>query len=61
MLSKKHTTLEYDNLQNNWIVRDGFERNFSLNGTWLLLNSRYELKEENFLKIGNNVIKIEMN
>jgi len=61
VLSKKHTTLEYNNLENNWVIRDGYERNYSLNGTWLLLSNRYELKEENYLKIGNNIIKIEMN
>jgi hypothetical protein len=53
--------MEYDDYHNNWIIRDGFDRNFSLNGTWLLLNSRYLLKEENYLKIGNNVVKIDMN
>ena len=61
MLSKKNTTLEYDICSNNWAIRDGYDKNFSLNGTWLLLNARYELKDENYLKIKNNIIKIEMN
>ena len=61
VLSKKHTTVEYNDLNKNWIIRDGYERNFSLNGTWLCLNARYELRDEDYIKIGNNVVKIEMN
>lgn len=57
-LSKKHTTIEYNKNLKLWQIRDGNEDKPSLNGTWLLLDTKYELKEECFIKIGTNVIKL---
>jgi pSer/pThr/pTyr-binding forkhead associated (FHA) protein len=57
-LSKKHTTIEYNKEVRVWQIRDGDENKPSLNGTWLLLDTKHELKDENFIKIGNNVIRM---
>jgi len=57
-LSKHHTTIEYNNNSKFWEIKDGFESKSSLNGTWLLLDSKFELIDETFIKIGNHTIKL---
>jgi pSer/pThr/pTyr-binding forkhead associated (FHA) protein len=59
-LSKKHSTVEYNKNSNLWEISDGNNSKRSLNGTWLLLDTKYEIIEDTFLKIGNNVIKIHI-
>lgn len=57
-LSKKHTTVEFNKYSKIWEIRDGYDQNWSLNGTWLWLNTKYEINETIYLKIGTNIIKI---
>ncbi len=57
-LSKNHTTIEYNKHLKLWQIRDGSDNKPSLNGTWLLLDAKYELNEESYIKIGINVIKL---
>lgn len=58
VLSKQNSSIEYNENSNNWEIKDGSGLKPSLNGTWLLLNSKFELKEESYVKIRNNIIKI---
>lgn len=60
ILSKQHCTINYNTDYKTWEIKDGFANKPSLNGTWLLLNSKYKLVEDSFIKIGNNVINITM-
>lgn len=57
-LSKKHTTIVYNKHSKFWQISDGNDNKPSLNGTWLLLDTKYELNEESYIKIGTNVIKL---
>jgi len=57
-LSKQHTSIVFNESAKAWEIKDGVNNNPSLNGTWILLNSNYELKEDTLIKIGNNVIRI---
>lgn len=57
-LSKKHTTVQYNKKTKNWEIQDGYEKHPSLNGTWLWLNTKYELKETTYIKVGNNIIRL---
>jgi hypothetical protein len=59
-LSKKHCTICYNLYYNTWEIHDGFEDKKSTNGTWLLVNSKYEIKEDTFVKIDNNTFKISL-
>ncbi len=58
VLSKKQTSIEYNKSSNIWEIKDGSGSKPSLNGTWLLLNSKYELKHDSYIKLRNNTIKI---
>jgi predicted component of type VI protein secretion system len=57
-LSKRHCVLEY--IENNWIIKDGYNGKNSTNGTWLWLNSKYELNEDTLVRVGSNVFKISI-
>jgi hypothetical protein len=57
-LSKQHLSIVFNESAKAWEIKDGVNNNPSLNGTWFLLNSNYELKEDTLIKIGNNVIRI---
>ncbi len=59
-LSKKHCTVYFNDKTLLWEIDDGFEGKRSTNGIWLTLNSRYELKEENIIKIGNSSFNVTM-
>ncbi len=57
-LSKLHCTIVYDNSQKCWEISDGHEGINSTNGTWLMINSKYEIDDECIVKIANNTFKI---
>lgn len=57
-LSKKHCTIVFNNIERCWEIEDGYDRRSSTNGTWLLINSKYEIEDETFVKISNNTFKI---
>jgi hypothetical protein len=57
-LSKKQCSIVYNPEEMCWEIFDGFEEKPSTNGTWLTLNSKYDINDTTFVKIGNNVIKI---
>lgn len=58
-LSKKHCSIKYNKDINHWEIFDGADGKSSTNGTWLMINSKYEIQyESTIVKIGNNIIKI---
>lgn len=60
ILSKIQCTLYYEDCSQNWFIKDGNGERYSMNGTWLLCNSKYELSEEETkCKIGKSIIKIK--
>jgi hypothetical protein len=63
LLSKVHCVLNYNNDSHCWEIYDGDGTGHkpSTNGTWLWINSKFEINEEiTFVKMGNNIIKISM-
>jgi len=59
-LSKKHCTIYYNIYSNIWEIYDGFENKESTNGTWLLVNSKHEIKEDTLVKIDSRSFKISL-
>lgn len=57
-LSKKQCTIEYDPFFKFWKLTDGFETKKSTHGTWLLIDSRFELTNSTQIRVGNNVVKL---
>jgi hypothetical protein len=46
--------------KNKWYICDGYEDKKSTNGTWLLVDNKHEISNSTSLKIGSNVIKIQI-
>lgn len=59
-LSKKHCSIVFNKDENCWEISDGFSNRPSLNGTWLMVNSKYEINDRTFVKIGNNILKVNI-
>jgi len=57
-LSKRHCQIVYNKIEGVWEIGDGYNGKSSTNGTWLLLNSKFEISDTTHVKIGSNVIKI---
>jgi hypothetical protein len=61
VLSKKHCVINYDAEEKCWKICDGYAGRASTNGTWLLITSKFEIKEEaTFFKVGENLFKITL-
>lgn len=59
-LSKRHCCLSFNKEERLWEIIDGYANKPSLNGTWMVLNSKYEINEKTFVKVGDNVLKITL-
>jgi len=59
-LSKKHCCILYNRETNLWEINDGSDGKSSLNGTWLIVNTKYEICEKTYVKVDSNVIKINI-
>lgn len=59
-LSKRHCVLSYNEHNKSWEIYDGYKGRPSTNGTWLTVNSKYEINHDIDLKIGNNIVRINM-
>jgi hypothetical protein len=60
-LSKKHCTVIYNEQEEMWSIVDGNKEKNSTNGTWIWVNSKFELFEKKtIVKIGNYKIKIDV-
>ena len=57
-LSKRHCEINYNREEEVWEINDGYKRNVSTNGIWMLLKTKYEVHETTHVKIGNNILKI---
>jgi hypothetical protein len=61
LLSKIHCSVIFNTTTNCWEIMDGSEGKPSTNGTWIWVNSKYELNEEvTLVKIRSSVIKIKL-
>jgi len=56
--SKKQATLEHN--EGNWYIYDGHGTKKSTNGTWLLLDRKFQLETDCYLKLGSNVFSINI-
>ncbi len=59
-LSKRHCILSFDKDNKFWVIIDGNGNRPSTNGTWVTLNSKHEISHTTDVKIGNNVIRINL-
>jgi len=56
--SKIHTTIFYDVSNKAWVIDDGNLGKRSTNGTWMLLENKIEIYEDQTFKVGNNIFKV---
>ena len=62
LLSKIHCNISYDYDKKIYIIKDGFYNKNSTNGTWLVINDKIKIINNNndeFIKIGKKILKIE--
>lgn len=57
-LSKNQCAFIYDKVYCVWKIIDGTESKRSTHGTWLLIDSKYEITGTTLVKISNSVFKI---
>lgn len=58
--SRVQFVIQYDENLNKWFVSDGDGKKKSTNGTWLFLNSAFEIKEDLRFRINSSSFKIEL-
>ena len=58
LLSKIHCTIHYDFTKNAWILIDGNNGKSSTNGTWLFLNTDYEIHDGMIFKHKQTIFQI---
>jgi hypothetical protein len=58
-VSKKHCVIEYDTTINQWKIRDGYQNKPSTHGTWLMIDSKYEISTKTVAKLNNHTFLIE--
>ena len=62
LLSKMHCNISYDYDKKTYTIKDGFNNKYSTNGTWLVVNDKIKIINNNydeFIKIGKKILKIE--
>jgi len=59
-LSKLHCTIVFNQSDKFWEISDGHQGRSSTNGTWVMMNSKYEISDETIVKISNNTFKISL-
>ena len=62
LLSKIHCNISYDYNKKVYIIKDGFYNKNSTNGTWLIVNDKIKIINNNcdeYIKIGKKILKIE--
>ena len=59
-ISKVHCRIYFDPIINKWIIYDGSEHKKSSEGTWLILNSKVPIEDEEEIKFNNNLILMKI-
>jgi hypothetical protein len=59
-ISKQHCTIEYNNVNKQWEVSDGYSDRQSTNGTWLWITSKVELADINYISLFQKIIKLTL-
>ena len=59
-LSRIQCTISYEDLDNFWYLKDGAKDHNSMNGTWLFLNDQWEISENTEVRIGENLLNINI-
>ncbi len=59
-LSKKHCSLIFNKSEKVWEISDGVNGKSSLNGTWLVNTSSYEISALTIFKVGDASIKVNL-
>jgi hypothetical protein len=57
-----HCNISYDYEKKTYTIKDGFNNKYSTNGTWLVVNDKIKIINNNydeFIKIGKKILKIE--
>ena len=58
--SRIQTSLIYKEEENVWYIQDGFEEKRSMNGTWLYINFPFEISYDTKLRVGNNLLELNI-
>ena len=58
--SRVQTSLYYKKDENRWYIQDGFNDKKSMNGTWLYINFPWEISFNTKLRIGQNLIELNV-
>lgn len=58
--SKFQASIVWDDLMEQWYIADGKDEVGSRNGTWIYASKSIEIYDNLILKIGSNIMKIEM-
>ena len=58
--SRIQTSLYYKEEENVWYIQDGFEEKRSMNGTWLYINFPFEISYDTKLRVGNNLLELNI-
>ena len=59
--SRIQTTIYYKEEENLWYIQDGFNEKKSMNGTWLFINFPFEISYDIKLRVGNNLLELNVN
>ena len=62
LLSKVHCNITFDYDKNCYLLKDGYNEQFSTNGIWYVINKKIDIinnKIDDYIKIGKKILKIE--
>ena len=59
--SRIQCSINYNEDDNYWYINDGDEDKESTNGTWVFINWDYDIENDFIIRIGQNVIQINLN
>ena len=58
--SRIQTTLYYKENENTWYIIDGYDEKRSMNGTWLFINFPLEIYDYMKLRVGKNLLTLDI-
>ena len=58
--SRVHTCIYYNQKDNIWYIRDGIGDKTSSNGTWLYINFPWEISYDTKIRIGKNLLELNL-
>lgn len=58
--SRIQTCIYYSKSEKMWYIKDGIEDQMSMNGTWIFINFPWEISYDTKVRIGKNLLELNM-